>query len=572
MSKLLSYLKPYLLRMSAGFAIKFIATILDLVIPWILAHLIDDIVPLKDMGLIVFWGVMMVICSIAALFSNIIANTMASKVAALVTRKIRYDLFSKILYLSCRRIDDFTIPSLISRLTSDTYITHQMIGMMQRVGIRAPILLLGGIIVTMVIDFNLSLVLVSILPFIIIVVYFISKKGIPLFRKLQGSVDKLVNVVRENLTGIRIIKALSKTGYEKERFAGVNAEVVDKETKAGFTMALSNPVMNLLLNTGLVLVIWVGAIRVDRGVAQPGMIIAFMTYFTIILNSMLIITRIFVIYSKGQASFTRIAEVLDTEEEMVIEPQTDPKAEDGRYHISFENVSFSYNQNEKNLENISFSILQGETLGIIGATGSGKSTVIKLLMRFYDPDEGVIRISGRNIRSFSKSELYTKFGIVFQNDVLFADTINENIDFGRNLSHERIEHSADMSQAGEFISSFDNGHDHELTVRGTNISGGQKQRVLISRALAGDPEILILDDSSSALDYKTEYLLRKALHKEMEDTTTIIVAQRVSSIMHADKIMVLEDGVIAGYGTHDALMKDCPSYRDIFTVQTGVKI
>ncbi len=441
-----------------------------------------------------------------------------------------------------------------------------MIGMMQRLGVRAPIILLGGIAITLILDPVLSLVLLAVLPFITIIVYWVSKKGIPLYQNLQKSVDQLVRTVRENITGVRVIKALSKTEYEKGRFADVNSKVVANEKKAGITMAITNPVMNLLLNVGLTFVIVVGAHRVNGGLIQPGLIIAFLTYFTIILNAMLSITRIFVLISKGTASFQRIAEILDAKEDMVLHENDTIESD---YHITFEQVSFSYHKNQNNLTNINFALKQGETLGIIGSTGSGKSSLIKLLLRFYDVDAGAIRINGRNIKSIPAEELHTKFGIVFQNDVLFADTIVENIDFGRGLDMEQMALTTGYAQAGEFIESLTEGWDHELTVKGSNLSGGQKQRILISRALAGNPEILVLDDSSSALDYKTDALLRKSLSKNFQETTTIIVAQRISSIMNANHILVLDEGCVIGSGTHLELMQSCSSYLEMSQLQMG---
>ena len=483
MKKVFFYLKPYLPRMSVGLLIKFTGTIMDLALPWILSYMIDDIVPLKDVPLILIWGVIMVICSIIAVVTNIVANRMASWVAQHTTQALRHDLFHKITYLSCKQIDEFTIPSLESRLTTDTYNIHQMIGMMQRLGVRVPILLLGGVLVTLTLDPILCLVLVSTMPFIGFLIYYISKKGIPLYVYLQRGVDAMVRTVRENIAGIRVIKALSKTDYEKDRFAGVNAEVVRRETKAATTMALTNPLMNLFLNLGLTAVIFVGAILVNNGMTQPGKIIAFLTYFTIILNAMLSINRMFVMYSKGTASAKRISEVLNTPEDLTL-IQADPVSLP--YHIVFEHVSFSYQKKEDNVTDISFRLKRGETLGIIGATGCGKSTLISLLMRLYDADSGEIFIDNRKIESIPPEELHTKFGVVFQNDILFADTIAENISFGRSLPLEQIQKAAECAQAAEFINALPDGYDHMLTAKGTNLSGGQKQRLLIARALAGN--------------------------------------------------------------------------------------
>lgn len=482
------------------------------------------------------------------------------------TEALRHDLFSKISYLSCAQIDEFTIPSLESRLTSDTYNIHQMIGMMQRMGVRAPILLLGGVLVTFTLEPVLTLVLVCVLPFIGYIVWRVSKKGIPLYTQLQRAVDNMVRTVRENASGIRVIKALSKTDYEKKRFADANAHVVEKEKKAGITMALTNPMMNLFLNLGLTLVIIVGAYRVNAGVTQAGKIIAFLSYFTIILNAMLSVTRIFVMYSKGSASAGRISLVLDAPTDLTLRT-AEPVETDN--HIIFEHVSFSYHKHKENLTDISFSLKRGQTLGIIGATGCGKSTLINLLMRLYDADSGRIFINGKPIESIDAAQLHEMFGVVFQNDILFADTIASNIDLGRGLSRERLEEAAAHAQAADFIGALPDGLDHMLTSKGTNVSGGQKQRILLARAFAANPEILILDDSSSALDYKTDARLRGEIRKHYQNTTTVIVAQRVSSIKHADHILVLEEGRVIGSGTHAELMKTCETYQEISKTQMG---
>ncbi len=567
MKHLYEYLKPYFPRMTLGLIIKFTGTIMDLLLPWILSYMIDTIAPQQNVSLIVKWGFIMVLCAVVAVITNIVANRMASWVATQCTRKIRHDLFTKISYLSCAQVDYYTIPSLESRLTSDTYNVHNFISRIQRIGIRAPILLTGGIIITLMLEPVLASVLIAILPFIGILVYNVSKKGIPLYTHLQKGIDSMVRVVRENITGIRVIKALSKTEREQERFEEINAEVARRETIAGVTMSITNPMMNLFLNLGLTMVIIVGAYRVNAGLTQTGKIMAFLTYFTIILNAMLSITRMFVLMSRGSASANRIAEILDTpaDLELAMEP---PIETDN--HIEFDHVSFAYEKSrDHHLSDISFSLKRGETLGIIGATGCGKSTVINLLMRLYDNDEGSIRIDGRKVASIPEDELHQKFGLVFQNDVLFADTIAENISFGRDLSMEEIETAATHAQAIEFINSLPDRFEHMLTSKGTNLSGGQKQRILVSRALAGNPEILILDDSSSALDYKTDSLLRQALREHYSNTTAIIIAQRISSIYHCDKILVLEEGRTIGYGTHEELMKSCTVYQEISQSQMG---
>ncbi len=557
--------------MILGFLVKFTGTIVELALPMILSFMIDDIVPTGNKNLIYLWGGVMLLCTVIALVGNITANRMAARVARNTTEKLRSTLFTRISYLSSRQVDAFTIPSLESRLTSDTYNIHQMIGMLQRLGVRAPILLIGGIMVTIMMEPVMTMVLIATLPLITIVVYSVSRRGIPLYKALQESIDRMTRVVRENAQGIRVIKALTKEESEKERFHEANADLTKREMTSSLTMAITNPMMNLFMNIGLVVVIVVGAYRVNGGHSEPGIILAFMTYFTLISTAMMSITRMFIMVSRGTASASRIAEVLDTPADMAVE-EADPNLviPADAPAIEFRNVTFSYNGKKNDLENVNFKLSQGGTLGIIGPTGAGKSTLIQLLMRFYDPTEGQVLIGGRDIRTIPREELAAKFGGAFQSDFLFADTISENIDFGRGLSEEQIKQAAERAQAMPFIQEKEGGFAHELTIKGANLSGGQKQRMLISRALAGDPEILVLDDSSSALDYATDAALRKAIRENYAGkTTSVIVAQRVSSVRHAELILVLEDGVVTGAGNHDQLMESCPLYREISDSQMG---
>ncbi len=569
MKLLKKYLHPYIGRMSLGVSIKFFGSLMDLLLPWILAYIIDAIIPTKNVSAIFLWGGVMLLCSVIAVVTNILANRMASSVARDATGNIRHDLFAKVAYLSIPQIEQVGIPSLVSRLTTDTYNIHQTVGMIQRLGIRAPILLLGGVLITATLDPVLTLVLVGVLPFTLVAAVIISKRGIPLFAQLQKRVDTLVRTVRENVTGARVIKALSKADYEKQRFQRVNQSVVAAETRANRTMAATPPLMDFFLNAGLTLVILVSAYRVNAGLTQPGVIIAFLTYFTIILNAMLSITRIFVIVSKGLASADRIQAVLRLPQDMKVVPLP---ARDEEAHIVFDHVSFTYPDGTSVLKEIDFSLVKGQTLGIIGATGSGKSTIVRLLLRLYDPTNGQIRINGRDIRSLDPEELHQYFGIVLQKDILFADTIEENIDFGRRFSKEQIEEAAARAQAKEFIQQLPQQLAYELHAKGSNLSGGQKQRVLLSRALAGEPQILVLDDSASALDYQTDAKLRQVLKQQFADTTTILIAQRISSIQHADKILVLENGRMSGFGDHATLLATNTIYQEIYHGQTGGRI
>ncbi len=617
MKRILRYVVVYLPRMLGGLAIKVLGTLTDLGLPWVLAFMIDDVIPKKSLSLVAVWGVVMLVLAVVTRALNVQANRMASSVARDVTRAVRHDLYEKIMSLSGRQVDQFTIPSLVSRMTSDTYNIHHAVGMIQRIGVRAPMILLGGIAITFTLDVVLTLVLIATLPFIAVLVWFISSKGIPMYTRVQQAVDQMVQVVRENVTGVRVIKALSKGEEEKRRFDKINEETSSREVKASSTMSAINPIMNLILNIGLTLVIVVGAYRVNEGRMDVGKIVAFLSYFTMILNAMMSINRIFVMLSKATASANRISEVLEAPAELMPTPV---ESVANGCHIEFDHVKFAYygagatgrggaasrsvsngEEIRQNIDDISFRLKQGESLGIIGSTGSGKTTLINLLMRFYDVDEGAVRIHGQDVRSMSLKELREQFGVVFQNDILFADTIRENINFWRDIPEEQLCAAAEDAQAAEFLREIGaalgelseeaaisaelatvdsgisgqaseelaRGLSHLAASKGANLSGGQKQRVLIARALAGKPEILILDDSSSALDYKTDANLRIALRDHLSGTTAIMIAQRISSVRSLDHILVMEDGQCVGYGSHEELMAGCSTYQEIYRSQMG---
>lgn len=565
MKLILRYLKPLAGTMAFGLSVKVFATLMELSLPYILSYILDSVVPIGQVAPILIWGGAMVFAALMAMLGNVIANRNAAKVAKIAARQIRHDLFDATMHLSSRQVDAFTVPSLESRLTSDTYNVHHFIGMMQRVGIRAPILLIGGICITLFLDWRLSLILLAVLPLIGVSVFFITMRGLPLYRKNQQAVDGMVRVVREDCQGVRVIKALSKEDFEARRFDAANGKLVTAERRAGVTMAASQPVMNFFLNLGLVAVIVCGAYFVNGGLSKPGRIIAFIQYFTLMSTAMTTVTRIFVQYTKSLASANRIGEVLSAADHH--RTSAEP-LRTGESYLVFDNVSFSYNGKKDNLSHISFTLPKGGTLGIIGATGSGKTTLLQLLMRFYDADSGSIYIGGRNLYSYPEEELRALFGVAMQNDFISADTIEENIRFGRKISDEAVRRAAELAQASEFIEAFEDGYSHELTAKGTNVSGGQKQRILVARALAGNPDILVLDDASSALDYKTDAALRRAI-REHTHATTVVVAQRVSSVRSADLILVLEHGRIIGSGTHDELMEHCPVYREISESQMG---
>lgn len=567
------YLRPELALLSFGLTMKLLGSVAELVIPMLLADMLDVVVPTGNRRAIWLQGGLMLLFSLLALVGNIVANQNSARVSSRVTRRIRHDLFTRTLHLSQHQVDRIGIPSLETRLTSDTYHVHQMISRLQRLGVRAPILLLGGLAFTVALDPVLALSLIVLLPFMGIAIYLIARRGRPLYNQLQANVDLLTRRVRETVTGIRIIRALVTERSERARFAGVNQTVSASERRAAYNMALTNPLMTLLLNIGLALVLLIGAWRIDRGLMDFGVIIAFLTYFTIITSSMIAVTRIFAIYNRGISSAERIEEILKLPDED--ESMRSPAAAAGAASagstaaIEFRDVSFSYDGKHDQLEEISFRLEPGQTLGIIGPTGSGKSTLLLLLLGLYPDYRGEIYLDGRENRSWTRRERAELFGATFQNDFLYRDSVRQNVGFARRVTEEDIVRAVADARAADFVAGKAGGLDFELGVRAANLSGGQRQRLLIARALATRPRILILDDASSALDYRTDAELRQALREHYADATSVIVAQRISSIQHADLILLIEDGRIAASGSHAELLAASPAYREIAASQMG---
>jgi len=559
------YLRPYFSRMGLQLMVKLGGTVVELFLPSMLSIILDEYAPAGNMRGVWLTGALMLLCAALAWLGNICANRMSTNISRRFTLNLRRDLFRKITDLSAAQRDEVTDASLVSRITSDTYNVHNMVDRMQRLGVRAPILLLGGIMVSLSLEPMLTLVLICTLPLLAITIIISSKKGVPLFTRVQQGQDSMVRKIQENMAGARVIRALSRTEWEQNAFADVNEDLAQRQRTADLTMAAVSPIVNFVLNTGLAVVVLVGAWRVHTGAAQPGTIIAFLSYFTIILNSLLMISRLFVMYSKGSASANRIADILAMPEDL---PRRDTPAQPSGNHVEFRGVRFSYNKTTDNVQNITFSLRHGETLGIIGPTGSGKSTLLKLLLRQYDPDKGDILLDGRPLSSLTAEELYCRVGVVFQNDFLMADSIRENIRFGREVSEDVMLSAVECAQAG-FIHQKEGGLDFQLNVKGRNLSGGQQQRVLIARSLAADPRLLLLDDCSSALDFRTDRELRHALRDRHGEATTILVAQRVSAVMAADQILVMDKGRIIGQGRHEELLANCPTYRQLCLLQLG---
>ena len=577
------YIKKYGKLFTVGLCLKLLGSVLELLIPYVMEHIIDTVALTKDLKMVLAWGAGMIALAVATWRINLKANNKAIRMASRAAYDIRQALFVKTIGLSGDQFDDFSLPSLTSRMTSDSYNVQNFLRAVQTMGVRAPIMLIGGIIITLTMDVGLAMILCVLAPIMIVIIVTISRMGVPLYDKVQDKLDRIIRIMRENITGIRVVKSLSKEEYEKRRYNEANEDMTKADRKASIIMALPGPLMTLALNIGLTLVVIIGAKRVNAGVTEPGVILAFLTYFNMIMMGVMGLNRIFMMLSKASASADRISAVINVPEDLIPVPEEQLPAAPSDDYIVFDGVTFGYGdddddddderfdgeERQDSLVDISFSIPRGGSLGIIGATGSGKTTVINLLMRFYDTDSGHIFVDGRDVRTYVPDELRKKFGVVFQNDLVFAMSLADNIAFGRNVDLEGIARAAREAQASDFIEEYEDSYDHMSEIRGANFSGGQKQRILIARALAADPDILILDDASSALDYRTDAELRKAIREDHGNATTIIIAQRISSIMSLDRILMLDDGKILGYGTHEELLENCPQYLDIFKTQMG---
>ena len=581
------YIRPYRWFIVAVMLIKLAGTGTELLIPYVLEHLLDHVVPAAENAWpVVAWGGVMLLLTLLTRLLNVRANRMSVRVARESTFGIRRDLFHTALNLSGRQMDQIGLPSLISRMTSDTYNVQNFIRMIQTMGIRAPIMLVGGMAITLTMDTGLATILCVMAPVMIVLVTFVSWKGIPLFEEVQRRMDALVRIMRENITGIRVVKALSKEPYEERRYGEANGRMASQEIRSSVIMSLPGPIVTLFLNVGLTLVVLIGARRVNDGQTAPGVILAFLTYFNMILMGVMGLNRIFMMLSKANASANRIAAVIHQPEELYPLPPSQVAAAPGEEALIFDHVTFNYDADapgeaagqflgegrQQCLKDISFRVPKGGSLGIIGATGSGKTSIINLLMRFYDPQEGYVFVDGKDVRAYERDELHRKFGVVFQNDVIFADTIRENVTFGREVSDQMLRRAAKDAMAQSFVELYEDAYDHEAAIHGANFSGGQKQRLLIARALAAEPEILILDDASSALDYRTDADLRRAIREHHGKATTVVIAQRISSILSLDQILVLHEGEMIGRGTHAELLASCPVYQDIYRTQMSEEV
>ncbi|MCI9299431.1 MAG: ABC transporter ATP-binding protein [Oscillibacter sp.] len=567
MKTILGYLRPHAPRVAVGVTVKFTAAVLELLLPLLLAHIIDDCVPARDLPAVWRAGGLMLIMAFGAALCNITANRMAAWVSMDMTRQLRRDLYQRTLFLSQAQLERFTVSSIVSRLTNDTYNVHQMFDKIQRGGIRAPMLVLGGLVLTFFQAPSLAFVQLAVCSATFFAIWLVTRQGIPRYTRAQEAVDTVVRVLRENASGVRVVKALACQGRERERFTAASRASMEAEQTAGRIMAAANPLADFLLNLGLVLVVLAGALLVDRGRMASGQIVAFLSYFTLIQTATLGLAKLFVKFSKGVASARRIEEVLLAPEDQRVRVSESAGLQGPE--LGMENVSFSYLGVEKDLDGASFTLNKGETLGILGPTGSGKTTLVSLLLRLYDADGGVVWLGGRDVSTLSREELRGRFGVVFQNEALLNDSVYENISFLRGLSREDVTAAAKTAQAWEFIEQLPEGLDAKLDIRGANLSGGQRQRLLAARALAARPNILILDSADSALDYRTAAALHAAIRRDFPGVTQVIISERVASLRDADRILVLEDGVIAAQGTHQELLETCGRYRRMAELQMG---
>jgi len=566
LKKILTFLKPYKLQLIIGPIFKLSEAVLEILVPTFMAMLIDNGINKNDYDYTLKMGLFMFITAICGVLFAYVCQYSASVASQGFGTDMRNAIFKHISTFSYSQMDKFGTSSLINRITNDVNQLQSAVAMLIRLVIRAPFLCVGGVIMAISIDLKLSVIFMIVIPLFILVLSIVMKRIVPLYSLVQAKLDKLSLLLRENFSGIRVIRAFSRTQREKERFNRANSEYTDTAVFVGKIASATNPITTLIMNFAVVAVIVIGGIRVDSGNMTQGQIIAFINYITQILIAMTVVADLVVLYTKAYASSKRVSEILSTEPDMKY-GSLDRNETDSDIIVEFKDVSMKYPKaGLLSLEDISFSVKKGETVGIIGATGSGKSTLINMIPRFYDAQSGEVRIYGRNIKEYTKEYLQNLTGVVMQKSVLFSGTLAENMRIGnKNASDDDIIKALTAAQAYDFVKELNGGLDARVERGGLNFSGGQRQRLTIARALVKNPEILILDDSSSALDYLTEFNLRNAI-KEY-DKTVFIVSQRVASVMEADKIIVLDDGKIAGIGTHNGLMESCDIYREICVSQ-----
>lgn len=572
MKSLLKYLKDYKKETVLGPLFKLLEASFELLVPLVMAAIIDTGIAGEDKGYIVKMCLVMVALGIIGLVCSITAQYFAAKAAVGFATKLRHAMFSHIQGLSFSEIDDVGTSTMITRMTSDINQVQSGVNMTLRLFLRSPFIVFGAMIMAFTIDVKAALVFVVIIPLLSVVVFLIMALSIPLYRKVQSQLDKVLGITRENLTGIRVIRAFNKEGEETEKFHASHSELTSLQMFVGRITALMNPVTYIIINAGILVLIYTGAVRVDNGFITQGQVVALVNYMSQILVELIKLANLIITITKSLACANRITNLMNIESSM--ENTANPQREAaGEYAVEFDNVSLKYHtEGEEALSNISFKVKKGETVGIIGGTGSGKSSVVNMIPRFYDAQSGEVRVNGINVKEQDITELRQKVGIVLQKAVLFKGTIRENLKWGNpDATDEELEIALEVSQSKEFVDNKEGRLDSRVSQGGKNLSGGQRQRLTIARALVKNPEILILDDSASALDYATDAKLRKSIKGLKSNPTVFIVSQRTSSIRSADKIVVLDDGSIAGIGTHDELLKTCSIYKEINDSQQAGK-
>lgn len=564
MFKLRRFLKKYKIQLTIGPLCKLIEAIFELFIPIITANIIDVGVKNGDTGYVLKMGGLMILLGALGLCSALVCQKSASVASQGFGTQVRNAMFRHINTLSHSELDKLGTPSLITRMTNDINQLQLAVAMLIRLVIRAPFLVIGAMIMAMTIDLKMSIIFFIASPIIAFVLYIIMHKSVPFFKKIQRKLDSVSLISRENLSGNRVIRAFGKQKKEEERFSESNEELAKTAITVGRISALLNPLTYVIVQAAIIAIVWFGSVLVNNGELMPGQIIALVNYMTQILLAMIVVANLVVIFTKASASAARVNEVFDTKPSITEKTKEDIAIDKKAPAIEFKNVSFGYTDGGYALKNINFSVERGQTIGIIGGTGSGKSTLVNLIPRFYDVSEGEVFVSGNNVKDYSFRQLRHNMGIVPQTATLFSGTIKENMRWGKkNATDEEIEKALKISQAYEFVSKLPEKTEKIITAGGKNLSGGQRQRLTIARALVSQPDILILDDSASALDFATDAALRKALSEDTENMTVIMVSQRVGTVRYADKILVLDNGELVGTGTHKELFKNCPVYHEI---------
>lgn len=568
MIRLARYLKQFKLNVTIGPLCKLTEAIFELIVPLVMAKIIDVGIANGDTAYIWKHGLILVLLAVLGLSCALVCQYMASVASQGVGTALRRDLYAHINTLSYSELDRIGTPALVTRISNDVNQVQTAVAMLIRLVVRAPFLVIGAAIMSFTISPRLSLIFLGAMVIIVGVMVPVMKATVKLFKKQQKSLDGISRITRENLTGVRVVRAFARQSHEKERFEETAEEYRKFAVKAGRINALLNPLIFIAVNVAYLLIVYFGAGFVDSGTEgmTQGNVIALVNYMTQISLALVVVANLVTIFTKAAASAARINEIFDMQSSIVgaeNSPEQDPNAP----AIEFDNVCFSYVGGENSLDDISFTLKRGETLGVIGGTGSGKTTLVNLLCRFYDCGSGSVKINGVNVKDYPTDELRRLIGIVPQKAELLSGTLRENMTLGRSdISDEQIYKALEVAQAKEFTDNLDGGLDAKILQGGKNFSGGQKQRLTIARAFAQSPDIVILDDSSSALDYATDAKLRHAI-KELSGVTAVIVSQRANSIMHADKIIVLDDGRAVGIGTHAELLKSCEVYHEICATQ-----